>query len=198
MSSPETRPTDADFCAWFDNHFLDPDGGSSHLPHWLKDDLKLAWDAALSSIPAQGSDREALLNLVIEKQALALMQIRTGSANPIQVARQVMDECAALSGNAGAVEADDTWSAIHEALKLANVEYSSFSSGGKNIFGDRKSIQAAAEAFHSHSIVPELKTQIRHWREECGKLHAKPAAPPATQGEKRSSKSTRIVAIRSG
>jgi hypothetical protein len=34
------------FDAWFNSHFLDPDGGSTHLPPWLKDDLRSAWDAA--------------------------------------------------------------------------------------------------------------------------------------------------------
>jgi hypothetical protein len=37
------------FDAWFDGHFLDPDGGSGHLPSWLKGDLRLAWDAALAN-----------------------------------------------------------------------------------------------------------------------------------------------------
>jgi hypothetical protein len=37
------------FDAWFNNRFLDPDGGSTHLPDWLKDDLRSAWDAASAS-----------------------------------------------------------------------------------------------------------------------------------------------------
>lgn len=43
------QPPAGAFDDWFDRHFLDPDGGSSHLPDWLKDDLRLAWDAAPSS-----------------------------------------------------------------------------------------------------------------------------------------------------
>ena len=39
------------FDQWFDDHFLDPDGRSAHLPDWLKDDLKLAWNAALAAQP---------------------------------------------------------------------------------------------------------------------------------------------------
>jgi hypothetical protein len=41
------------FDAWFNSHFLDPDGGSTHLPDWLKDDLRSAWDAASVSPPEQ-------------------------------------------------------------------------------------------------------------------------------------------------
>ena len=62
---------------------------------------------------------------------------------------------------------------IHDALKVANLEYAAYSCNGVNIFGDRKSIDAAATAFHYAAQVDGLKTQIRHWREECGKLHAK-------------------------
>ncbi len=41
------------FDAWFDCNFLDPDGGSSHLPAWFKADMRRAWDAALSSTDRQ-------------------------------------------------------------------------------------------------------------------------------------------------
>lgn len=67
----------------------------------------------------------------------------------------------------------DTWAAIHEALKIANLEYAAFSCNGVNVFGDAESIRAAAVAFHSHAQIDEFRTQIRHWREECGKLHAR-------------------------
>jgi Lar family restriction alleviation protein len=51
------RPAEEAFEKWFDNHFLDPDGGSSHLPDWLKDDLRLAWDAALSHSSIAGNSQ---------------------------------------------------------------------------------------------------------------------------------------------
>ena len=64
--------------------------------------------------------------------------------------------------------------AIHSALSAANIPYTGLSFGnGLNLIGDSKSIMAAKEAFHSHGQIGELKTQIRHWREECGKFHAK-------------------------
>lgn len=62
---------------------------------------------------------------------------------------------------------------MHAALNAANLEYSAYSCNGINLFGDRKSIDAAVRAFHSHGQIDDLKTQLRHWREECGKLHAK-------------------------
>jgi hypothetical protein len=40
---------DAKFKEWFESNFFDPDGGRSHLPDWLEDDLKLAWDEALTA-----------------------------------------------------------------------------------------------------------------------------------------------------
>lgn len=63
--------------------------------------------------------------------------------------------------------------AIHDALSKANIEYVGYSCNGVNIFGDRKSIKAAMAAFHSHDQIDALKTQLRHWREQCGKLEAR-------------------------
>jgi hypothetical protein len=72
--------------------------------------------------------------------------------------------------------------AIHHALGGANIPYTGYSCNGVNLIGDSKSIMAAKEAFHSHGQIDEFRTQIRHWREECGKLHAKLAqAPDAAQ-----------------
>ena len=62
---------------------------------------------------------------------------------------------------------------VHEALTAANLEYAAYSSNGIYLFGDRKSIDAAMRAFHSLGQIDDLKIQLRHWREECGKLHAK-------------------------
>jgi hypothetical protein len=63
--------------------------------------------------------------------------------------------------------------AIHQALIAANLPYAAYSSDGINLVGDSKSIKAAMSAFHSHGQIDQLKTQIRHWRDECGKLHGK-------------------------
>lgn len=70
----------------------------------------------------------------------------------------------------------DTTIKIHNALMAANIEYTGYSCDGVNIFGDSDSIKAAQSAFHSHSQIDNLKVQLRHWREECGKLQAKLAA----------------------
>ena len=76
--------------------------------------------------------------------------------------------------NAGERQAPDPGVfAIHDALTKANLEYSAFSCNGVNIFGDRKSIDAASRAFHSHSQIDWYQRNLRHWREECGKLHSK-------------------------
>lgn len=63
--------------------------------------------------------------------------------------------------------------AIHDALTKADLEYSAYSCNGVNLFGDRKSIDAAARAFHSHNQIDWYQRTLRHWREECGKLHSK-------------------------
>lgn len=71
-------------------------------------------------------------------------------------------------------------SAIHDALSAANLEYSGYSCNGVNVVGDRGSINKVAAAFHSHSQIDWYQRNLRHWREECGKLHAKLAASPDT------------------
>lgn len=48
-----------------------------------------------------------------------------------------------------------------------------YSCNGVNLHGDKPSIDAAYEAFHSHDQIEDLRRNLRHWREECGKLHAK-------------------------
>lgn len=48
-----------------------------------------------------------------------------------------------------------------------------YSSNGINLWGDRKSIDAVCDAFHSHGQIDELRRNLRHWRDECGKLHAR-------------------------
>lgn len=65
---------------------------------------------------------------------------------------------------------------IHGALTTADLEYSAYSCNGVNLFGDHKSIKAAVRAFHSHSQIDDLQRNLRHWRDECGKLHSQIAA----------------------
>lgn len=67
----------------------------------------------------------------------------------------------------------ETASAIHSALSKASIEYSALSVSGFNLYGDSKSISAARSWLHSHGQIDDLKTNLRHWRDECGKLHAR-------------------------
>lgn len=69
---------------------------------------------------------------------------------------------------------------IHDALAAASLEYSAYSAPGVNVVGDRKSIDAVMSAFVSHGQIDQLKTHIRHWRDECGKLHARLNSQPDT------------------
>lgn len=63
--------------------------------------------------------------------------------------------------------------AFHDALSSADLEYSAYSCNGVNIFGSPQSIKAAVRAFHDAGKVDDLQRNLRHWRDECGKLHAK-------------------------
>lgn len=48
-----------------------------------------------------------------------------------------------------------------------------YSIDGFHVQGDKVSIDAVAAAFHSHSQIDEFRRNLRHWIEECGKLHAR-------------------------
>ncbi|MGD9631631.1 MAG: hypothetical protein AB7V18_20530 [Pyrinomonadaceae bacterium] len=73
----------------------------------------------------------------------------------------------------------ETATAIYSVLSSACIEHSALSVSGFNLFGDSKSIKAAQEWLHSHSQIGDLKTNLRHWRDECGKLHAQLAKTPS-------------------
>lgn len=68
---------------------------------------------------------------------------------------------------------DNTVSRIYDALKVADIEFSALSTGGFNIFGDRKSVDHFRTALHYYDQWDSTVTNLRHWREEAGKLHAK-------------------------
>lgn len=70
-------------------------------------------------------------------------------------------------------------SGFHAALTATGKEYAAYSCNGINLYGDRQSIKAAGDAFHSHGIIDQLRTNLRHWRDECGKLQAKLSAAPS-------------------
>lgn len=50
---------------------------------------------------------------------------------------------------------------------------------GMCLMGDRKSVLAAAQVFQLAAKVGALEVNLRHWREECGKLHAQLAKAKA-------------------
>jgi hypothetical protein len=66
-----------------------------------------------------------------------------------------------------------TISAMHEALKHADIEYTGYSCNGVNLIGDSLSIEKAMIAFHQAAQIDWYQRTLRHYREECGKLHAR-------------------------
>lgn len=49
---------------------------------------------------------------------------------------------------------------------------SGLSVNGVNLWGDNKSIEAALRWEHSHGTIGDVRTNLSHWRDECGKVHA--------------------------
>ena len=47
-----------------------------------------------------------------------------------------------------------------------------FSTNGVNVWATPDDIKTVMEWQHSHSVVDDLRTHVRHWRDECGKVHA--------------------------
>lgn len=47
-----------------------------------------------------------------------------------------------------------------------------FSTSGITVWGNPSSIQVVIGWQHSHATIEDVRTQVRHWREECGKVHA--------------------------
>jgi hypothetical protein len=44
---------------------------------------------------------------------------------------------------------------------------------GVRVWGDEQSIKRVMDALHSHDTIESVRTNLRHWREEAGKLNAK-------------------------
>lgn len=47
-----------------------------------------------------------------------------------------------------------------------------FSTNGVNVWANPADIKAVMDWQHSHSTIEDVRTNLRHWREECGKVHA--------------------------
>lgn len=73
---------------------------------------------------------------------------------------------------------DDEIRSLHEYLRGWNPGniMAGYSCNGVNLRGDMQSIKAASDAFHSHGQIEELRRNLRHWREECGKLRSQLSA----------------------
>lgn len=80
-------------------------------------------------------------------------------------------------------ERDKIGPAIADALSKTQIEFSALSTTGVYIFGSRKSIEAVNEALNAHAVLPGIQTQLRHWQEECGKLHARLNTPTPSPSE---------------
>lgn len=66
-------------------------------------------------------------------------------------------------------EFDGYAKAAVDALKKHNA---GISTNGINVWGSPADIKAVMRALYSDSIIEDVRTQVRHWREECGKVHA--------------------------
>src|SRR6185437_93051 len=67
----------------------------------------------------------------------------------------------------------DVTSAIYGALRDTDIAFAALSTNGISIFGDRKSIDAINSALNRDAQFDGICTNLRHWQEECGKLHAR-------------------------
>lgn len=69
-----------------------------------------------------------------------------------------------------ASEFDGYAKAAVDALKKHSA---GLSIGGVNVWGEPDDIKAVMAWQHSHATIDDVRTNLRHWREECGKVHAK-------------------------
>lgn len=58
------------------------------------------------------------------------------------------------------------------ALAALRKNLAGLSTNGINVWGTPADIKAVMRALYSDSILEDVRTQARHWREECGKVHA--------------------------
>lgn len=59
------------------------------------------------------------------------------------------------------------------AVAALKANMAGLSTNGINVWGSPADIKAVMRALYSDSIIEDVRTQGRHWREECGKLHAR-------------------------
>lgn len=68
-----------------------------------------------------------------------------------------------------ASEFDGYARAAVDALKKHNA---GLSIDGVNVWGESDAIKVVMAWQHSHSTIDDVRTNLQHWREECGKVHA--------------------------
>lgn len=61
------------------------------------------------------------------------------------------------------------------AVSALKANLAGLSHNGVNVWGRPTDIKAVMRALYSHSIIEDVRTQVRHWREECGKVNARRA-----------------------
>lgn len=61
------------------------------------------------------------------------------------------------------------------AVAALKANLAGLSHKGINVWGTPADIKAVMRALYSDSIIEDVRTQVRHWREECGKIDARRA-----------------------
>lgn len=59
------------------------------------------------------------------------------------------------------------------ALDALKKHSAGLSVGGVNVWGSPGDIKAIVAWQQSHATIDDVRTNLRQWREECGKVHAK-------------------------
>lgn len=66
----------------------------------------------------------------------------------------------------------DVSHAMARALPPDPKELAGLSIGGIDLWANAKAIQAVVQWQQDHATIDDVRTALRHWRDECGKLHA--------------------------
>jgi len=80
---------------------------------------------------------------------------------------------AGAQGDAYAEYASEFDGYARAAVDALKANLAGFSTNGINVWGSPDDIKAVANWQHSHVTIAHLRSDLRHWREECGKVHAK-------------------------
>lgn len=67
----------------------------------------------------------------------------------------------------------DVCAALEAALPPELKTLAGLSTAGINVWGSPTDIKSVMDWEHSHATIDDVRTNLRHWSEECGKVHAK-------------------------